>query len=212
MKIFLTGGTGFIGQALVRHIRERGWDLKVLVRDPSSAPAKWIVRQGGALAAGDVTQPEGLASAMAGADVLIHNAGVYEIGADKATIQRMRAVNIGGSRNILGSARTVGVARTIYVSTVWALGASGRPPAQSVTLDESHVHDGRYLTPYEESKAEGHRIALGFRANGLPISLAMPNGVVGANDHSTFGYFLRLVILGEMAVLRVRRRRGLCPR
>lgn len=198
MKIFLTGGTGFIGQALVRRIRGRGWDLTVLVRDPGGAQAQWIVRHGGALATGDVTKPEGLASAMAGADALIHNAGVYEIGADSKTVRRMRAVNIDGSLNILDSAMTAGIPRTVYVSTVWALGASGRPPAPSVTRDETHQHDGRYLTPYEESKAEGHKIALGFRAKGLPISLAMPNGVVGANDHSLFGYFLRLIILGAM--------------
>src|ERR1700740_1668499 len=42
MKIFLTGGTGFIGQVLVRSIRKRGWELQVLVRDPENTPARWI--------------------------------------------------------------------------------------------------------------------------------------------------------------------------
>jgi uncharacterized protein YbjT (DUF2867 family) len=71
MKIFLTGGTGFIGQSLVRRVRQRGWDLQVLVRDAESASARWIARQGSTLVRGDVTIAQGLEQAMAGADVLI---------------------------------------------------------------------------------------------------------------------------------------------
>ena len=52
LNIFLTGGTGFIGQALVSRIRARDWNLKVLVRDPQSPAAQWIARQGGAASYG----------------------------------------------------------------------------------------------------------------------------------------------------------------
>jgi dihydroflavonol-4-reductase len=84
------------------------------------------------------------------------------------------------------------------VSTVWALGPSGLPPAASITRDETQRHDGRYRTPYEQSKAEAHDVALRFRAAGLPLVTAMPNAVMGANDHSAFGYFLRLTLSGWM--------------
>jgi uncharacterized protein YbjT (DUF2867 family) len=46
MKVFLTGATGFIGQALVRTMRGRGWDIQALVRDTQSAPARWLALQG----------------------------------------------------------------------------------------------------------------------------------------------------------------------
>ena len=62
MQIFLTGATGFVGQALVR--------------DEGSAAARWLAGKGCVLVRGDVTQAEGLAAAMAGADVVLHNAGV----------------------------------------------------------------------------------------------------------------------------------------
>jgi len=198
MKVFLTGGTGFIGQAVVRRIRARGWVLKVLVRNPDSAPARWIARQGGELVAGDVTAKQGLTDALAGADVLIHNAGVYEIGADAATIARMHAVNVEGSRIILEVAAAAKISRTIYVSSIVALGATGWPPAPSIPRDETFELEARCLTPYETTKTEGHRIALEFRARGLPLTIAMPNAVAGANDHSAIGHTLRLVLLGAM--------------
>jgi dihydroflavonol-4-reductase len=198
MKVFLSGGTGFIGQAVVSAIRRRGWDLSVLVRNPDSPSAQWIARQGGTLVHGDVTRAPGLAEAMAGMDVVIHNAGVYEIGADAATIERMQSVNIEGTRNVLSAALAAGAPRVIYVSSVAALGPSGRPPAPSVTRDETQVHDGHCLTPYDQSKLDAHHVALELRDKGLPVAIVMPNLVVGANDHSVFGYFLRLTLMSLM--------------
>lgn len=198
MKIFLAGGTGFIGQALVSNICGRGWSLTVLVRDPQGAPAQWIARQGATLVRGDVTEPMALAEAMRGSDVVIHNAGVYELGADRATIDRMMSVNVGGTENMMAAAHAASVGKVLYVSTVWALGPSGRTPAPSSPKDERWSDDGPYLSAYHRSKAEAHQVALRWRAKGLPIVTAMPNGVMGANDHSSFGYFLRLTLLGQM--------------
>lgn len=198
MNIFLTGGTGFIGQALVSRIRERGWTLSVLVRDPQSPPARWIARQGATLVRGDVTEPAGLAEALRGADVVIHNAGVYELGADRATAARMMAVNVDGTENVMAAARQAGVAKVVYVSTVWALGSSGSSSAPSTSRDERWSGEGPYLSAYHRSKAEAHRVALRWRTQGLPVVTAMPHGVMGANDHSVFGYFLRLILLGRM--------------
>src|SRR3954470_4674 len=149
MNVFLTGGTGFIGQALVSSILARGWTLKVLVRDPDGGAARWIARQGAGVVRGDVTSASGLPALMSGSDVMIHNAGVYELGGDTATVARMRAVNVQGTDNVLNAAQVAGISRNVYVSTAWALGPSGRPPAASVTKDEAQRHDGRFLTAYE---------------------------------------------------------------
>src|SRR5262249_13657782 len=110
MKIFLTGGTGFIGQALVRSIRKRGWELQVLVRDPESAPARWIAKQNALLVRGEVTSRQGLEQAVTGTDVLVHNAGVYEFGADSDAAKRMQTVNVEGTQNMLAAAKAAGVA------------------------------------------------------------------------------------------------------
>lgn len=193
MRVFLTGGTGFIGQAIVRAMRGRGWDIAALVRNPKSEQAAWLARQGCTLVAGDVTRAEGLRDAMVGVDAVLHNAGIYEIGADAATAERMQQVNIGGTENVLAASHANGIPRTLYVSTVWALGPTSAQPA-----DELQRHNGRYGTPYERTKAEAHKVALKWRERGLPLVCAMPNGVMGANDHSVFGYYLRLHLLHGM--------------
>lgn len=198
MKVFLTGGTGFIGQTIVRTMRKRGWEVHALVRDLKSAPARWLAEQGCTLVPGDVTRAEGLAQAMAGMDLVMHNAGVYEFGGDAATQARMQQVNVDGTDHVLGAAMQAGVPRTVYVSSVVALGASSYAPDLAVVKDETHRPDGRHLTPYNRSKAEAHQVALAWRAKGLPLVIAMPNGVAGVNDHSVFGYFLRLHLLHGM--------------
>ncbi|MGA2549105.1 MAG: NAD-dependent epimerase/dehydratase family protein [Burkholderiaceae bacterium] len=198
MKIFLTGGTGFIGAALVRAMRRRNWEVRALVRDPHGKPAQWLQSQGVAVAAGDVTQSASLRDLVSGTDVVMHNAGVYELGVNRAAAERMRAVNVEGTKHVLAAALEAGVPRCVYVSTVWALGPSGWLPAPSLVKDETQRPSGAYLTAYEKSKAEAHQVALEYRAKGLPLIIVMPNAVMGANDHSALGYFLRLYLLGAL--------------
>jgi nucleoside-diphosphate-sugar epimerase len=198
VQIFLTGGTGFIGHALVRAMRGRGWAVRVLVRDPQAAPARALAAQGCTLVRGDVTRSDGLESAMDGSDVVLHNAGIYEFGATAKQRRRMHQVNVHGTDHVLGAALAAGIARTVYVSTVWGLGASGYPPEPAWPKDESQRHERAYLTAYERTKAEAHQLALAWRVKGLPLLIAMPNAVVGANDHALFGYLLRLYLLGAM--------------
>jgi dihydroflavonol-4-reductase len=198
MKVFLTGGTGCIGQAIVRTMRERGWEVHALVRDVKTAPGRWLAKKGCILVPGDATRGDGLVDGMAGTDVAMHNAGIYELGADAATRERMQQVDVNGTNRVLGAALQAGVPRTVYVSSVVALGASGYPPELAAEKDETYRPDGRHLSPYNRSKAEAHQVALAWRAKGLPLVIAMPNAVVGANDHSVFGYFLRMHLLGVM--------------
>ena len=46
MQVLLTGATGFIGQALVRTMRQRGWQVHTLVRNPDSTAARWLAERG----------------------------------------------------------------------------------------------------------------------------------------------------------------------
>lgn len=190
MHVFMTGATGFIGQALARELRGHGHRVGVLVRDPQSPAALRLAERGCEAVPGDVTRADALAEAMAGVDAVVHAAGRYEIGVTPEAAARMHAANVQGTANVLAAAHAMHVPRTLYVSSVWALGDSG-----GAERDERHRHDGRVRTAYEGSKLEAHAVALRWRARGLPLVIAMPNAVVGANDHSVFGYYLRLYLM-----------------
>lgn len=74
MKVFLTGGTGFIGQPLAQALLARGWTVVTLVRQPDSPPAHALTKMGAQCVAGDVTDRDSLRAGMTGADLVVHNA------------------------------------------------------------------------------------------------------------------------------------------
>lgn len=189
MKVFLTGGTGFIGQPLTKSLLGRGWSVTALVRKPDSPQAQALGKMGAKLVTGDVTERESMRAAMSGAEIVVHNAGQYEYGMDSAGKQRMRAVNVDGTENVLSLAHELSVPRTIYVSTVQAFGETG-PQLR----DETFTRQVPCCTTYEQTKTDAHEVARQYQQRGLPLIIVCPHQVIGPNDHSPFGYFLRLYI------------------
>lgn len=186
MKVFLTGGTGFIGQALTRQLLQRQWEVIALVRRPQSPQALVLQAMGAQLVEGDVTDIDSMRSAMQGADLVIHNAGVYEYGISRKNRDQATAVNINGTENVLKLAQELGIARTIYVSSTWAYGVTG-----DGLKDETFQRNTPFRTFYEATKTHAHETALRYQQDGLPLVIVCPHGVVGPNDHSVAGYGVR---------------------
>lgn len=189
MKIFLTGGTGFIGQSLTRALLARGWEVVALVRNPHSPQAQAIQAMGAACAAGDVTDRESMRAAMTAVDIVIHNAAWYEIGISARAKALMYAINVQGTENVLGLARELAIPRVVYVSSTTYFGETGE-----TVRDESYQRQAPFSSYYEETKAEAHTVAQRFLQAGLPLILVCPAHVVGPNDHSGWGYFLRMYL------------------
>ena len=197
MKVFLTGGTGFIGRHLVEMLLKRGWEVIALVRRIDRTEAKAIEKLGVKLVQGDVTNLESMRSSMTGADIVIHNAGVYELGIDDSAKERMTAINVQGTENVLRLAQELAVPHCVHVSSVAVYGSSGEG-----VKDETFVNpDPKFFAHYENTKLQAHQIAQEFQAQGLPLVIVCPNLVVGANDHSVFGYLLRLYLNGWLPPL-----------
>jgi nucleoside-diphosphate-sugar epimerase len=189
MKIFLTGGTGFIGQPLTQSLIARGWDVVALVLASESTQAGALTKMGAQCVTGDIIDYESMRACMKGADIVVHNAGLYELGVTGNARKHMYAVNVIGTDNVLSMAQELGVPRTVYVSSTIFWGETG-PDA----CDETYQRQKPYNSYYEQTKAVAHKIAQDHLQRGLPLIIVCPNAVVGPNDHSSYGYFLRLYL------------------
>ena len=120
MRVFLTGGTGFIGGEVARLLRERGDEVVALVRTPAKAAA--LTALGCELASVDLSDEDALRTAMKGSDAVIHCAAVYEIGVTPARREALVDANVRGTERVLGAALASGIRKTVYVSTVYGPG------------------------------------------------------------------------------------------
>jgi dihydroflavonol-4-reductase len=191
VRVFLTGGTGFIGKSLVQALIQRHWEVTVLVRHSDSAQAQAIALFGVRLVVGDVTDRESMRDAMTGTDVVIHNAGLYEFGLTSDGARQMQLINVDGTRNVLGLAHELGIAKIVHVSTIVALGFTG-----SQLEDESFERQQPITSVYESTKTQAHEVARDFQRQGAPVVIVSPGGVVGPGDHSSLGYLARMYVRG----------------
>lgn len=174
----MTGANGFIGSHLARLLAARGDTLVALVRDPSRVSEEmrlpnieWVK--------GDVTAPDSMRTAMTGADVVYHLAGVYEFG--PKFIPHMRAINVDGARHVLEMAAELGVPKIIHTSTVGVFGNT-----RGKIVDETYrVDKAELASEYERTKWEAHyEVAMPLQAKGAPVIITQPGGVTGAGDTS----------------------------
>lgn len=114
MKVFLTGGTGFVGGRVASELSRRGHAIRALVRDPETAAS--LASSGAELVAGDVTRPDSLAGAARGCDAVIHLIGIIR----ERGRQTFEAVHVEGTENVLRAAVEADVGKYVQMS---ALGA-----------------------------------------------------------------------------------------
>ncbi|MBF5046466.1 NAD-dependent epimerase/dehydratase family protein [Aggregicoccus sp. 17bor-14] len=170
MQVLVTGATGLIGNAIARVLRERGHHVRALVRDP--ARAQKVVPAGVELVRGDVTQPDTLPAAVAGARWVFHAAGLPEQWQPDARI--FDRVNREGTRNVLQAALAARVQRVVYTSTMDVFGAP-----RGGTLVETQLDTVPKPTAYERSKVAAEAEAEKLRAQGLELVYVNPGAVYG---------------------------------
>ncbi|HUY61694.1 MAG TPA: NAD-dependent epimerase/dehydratase family protein, partial [Candidatus Dormibacteraeota bacterium] len=169
--VFLTGGSGFVGGALLERLLTEGRAVRALTRSP--AAAERLRAQGAEPVLGDVLDLEGLGRAMRGAGLVFHAAGVNAFcPADPGPMFR---ANVEGSANVVRAAAVTGVARVVYTSSAATLGE-----ATGTVGDEAAVHRGWFLSAYERSKYEAERRVLEMAATlGVDVVCVNPSSVQG---------------------------------
>ena len=132
--IALTGGTGFIGRYLLRALSQRGYRFRVLLRRPSMLPAECA-----SAVVGDLARPQNMAAALAGADAVIHSAGISH-GASGLPDYDHRALNTEATIALARAAQRAGVRRFIFLSSIRAQsGPSADAVLSTVTALSSGV-------------------------------------------------------------------------
>jgi len=196
VKVFVTGGTGFIGGHVVRRLRERGDEVRALVRDPEKG--RELANLGCELIAGTLTDAPSLADGMEGCDAAIHGAAVYEVGIPESEHRAMYEANVLGTENVLRAALDAELGKVVYISTVAAFGNT-----HGQVVDETYEHPGREFTSYyEQTKFEAHQVAKRLIAEErLPCVIVQPGGVYGPDDHSAVGKQMHDFLAGRMPLI-----------
>lgn len=117
LKIFMTGGAGFLGRALLSAFAEKGHTFTVYSRDESKhsiARRRWPYHR---YILGDVRDVNRLETAMAGHDIVIHAAAMKFVPEAEHNVFEAIAVNLEGSLNVARVANRVGIKRVVGIST-----------------------------------------------------------------------------------------------
>lgn len=176
MTTLVTGGTGFVGSAVVRLLVEMGATVRVLVRPDADRrnldglPVQPVE--------GDLTDPESLRVAVRGCSALYHVAALFEMWTPQP--DRLYRTNIDGTVDLLMAAADAGVGRIVYTSSVAALGAfaDGRRADERTPVSLSDM-TGAYKRSKFLAEEAVRRLV---REHALPVVIVNPSTPVGPGD------------------------------
>jgi dihydroflavonol-4-reductase len=174
-SILVTGGTGFIGNHVVRRLCQERLSVRVLVRPTSrldclrSLPVE--------TATGDLSDKESLKPAVEGCETVFHVAADYRLWARRP--EELYRSNVQGTANLLAVAFERGVRRFVYTSTV---GTIAIPEDGGEGTEECFPEAGQLSGHYKRSKFQAEQIALRYAREGHPVVVVNPTAPVGERD------------------------------
>lgn len=178
-KVLITGADGFIGSHLTETLVRHGYEVRAFVYYNSFNKWGWLdqcspdVKGKFEVFAGDIRDPHGVRTALAGCDEVLHLAALIAIPYSYHSPDTYVDTNIKGTLNVLQAAREHGVRRLIHTSTSEVYGT-----ARFVPITEDHPLQGQ--SPYSASKIAADQLAYSFYTSfGLPVVIARPFNTYG---------------------------------
>ncbi|OGG80050.1 epimerase [Candidatus Kaiserbacteria bacterium RIFCSPLOWO2_01_FULL_54_13] len=168
---FVTGGSGFLGINLVRHLLARGHRVVSYDVSPFDYPERGRIVE----VVGDIRDREMLARTMKGADIVVHTAAALPLYAP----EDIRSTDIDGTRNVLEAAKKNNVARVIHISSTAVYGIPDHHP-----LYEDDALDG--VGEYGKAKIAAEEMCLEYRKKGMCIPIVRPKSFVGPERLGVF--------------------------
>ncbi len=169
--ILVTGGSGFLGGAVVRRLVARGDAVRSLQRQESPA----LRDLGVDIVRSDLVHRDAVIQAAKGCDAVIHVAAKTGIWGPYAEYYR---ANVLGTRNVLDACMANGVRRLVYTSTPSVIHAGGDIEG----VDESVPLATRFETAYPATKADAERLILAANGPQLGTVILRPHLIWGPND------------------------------
>jgi nucleoside-diphosphate-sugar epimerase len=180
---FVTGGSGFVGGALIERLRREGRDVRALAR--SERAADRVRALGAEPVMGDLDDLH-----IEDCEVCFHAAAKAEDFGDPADFER---VNVQGTRNVVDACRAGGVRRLVHVGTEAAL-MVGQP---LVNVDEAAELRPDSPVLYSASKAKAEQIVRGANGSGLETVVVRPRFVWGRGDTNLLPQIVEMVRSGR---------------
>lgn len=191
----ITGGKGYVGYALVKELESRGEKMRLLLRTDSPYfdgidCEKFM---------GDITSPEQLEQAFAGAETVYHIAGIVDISGTMD--EKVWKVNFEGTKNVVAACKKCGVKTLVYCSSVDAIPAG---EGDDAVLTEISRFDPDLLEgAYAKSKACATQFVLDNAGDDLKVCVVHPSCCLGPYDNnntSSVGTMISLFLKGLFPV------------
>jgi len=173
MKVLVTGGSGYLGSAIVRALDRTGHEAIVFARGASAAKLP------GRAVDGDIRDTRAVTAAASGVDAIVHAAALVALW--RRDPSEFDAINVGGLQSALAAARAHHVPRVVYTSSFLAL-----PPA-----DSPHALTANH---YQRTKVAARDLARRAAADGLPVVTLYPGVIYGpgpATEGNLVGRLMR---------------------
>jgi nucleoside-diphosphate-sugar epimerase len=163
MRVFVTGGAGFLGINLARFLLARGHSIVSFDMADFDYPERPSV----SAITGDIRNAEGLSNAMRGCDVVVHCAAALP----SYTTDAIMSTEVQGTRNVLQAALDHGISRVVHISSTAVYGTKA-----SGATEDSEIE---VIGPYAEAKILAENECLPYRRNGMCIPVLRPKTFVG---------------------------------
>lgn len=192
MKILVTGGGGFLGQALCRGLIERGHDVTSFSRAHYPALDALGMRQ----VAGDLADRDAVLAAFAGADAVFHNAAKAGTWGSYDSYHR---ANVIGSANVLDACRAHGIGQLIYTSTP-SVTHRATYPVEGSTADNVPYGEG-FKAPYATTKTIAEKAVLAANNATLATVALRPRLIWGPGDNNILPRLIQRANAGRLRLV-----------